>query len=145
MGLRTHGMTGTPTWRIWQGMIHRCHKTYDASYGYYGGRGIRVCKEWHVFTNFHEWAMENGYKEGLSIERVNNNKGYNPKNCIWIPRNHQTKNTRVSLNYKGETSREASWRLGHTGSLVWMRVKMLGWDIERAFTTPSQSKKIKRK
>lgn len=66
--MKTHGLSNTKIYRIYLSMINRCYKKYDEFYSDYGGRGISVCQEWlDDFMNFYNWAMANGYKNGLSI------------------------------------------------------------------------------
>ncbi len=77
---------------VWQGMNARCNNPNHRGYMRYGGRGIRVCPEWSDYAVFRTWALANGYRKGLSIERKNNNSGYSPKNCTWIPLAAQSKN-----------------------------------------------------
>jgi hypothetical protein len=89
-----HGYCGTPTYRIWQGMIRRCEKPYDAGYKYYGGRGITVCKRWHAFKNFLKDMGER--PPGQSLERKNNDKGYMPSNCRWATPAEQAANRRFT-------------------------------------------------
>lgn len=69
---------------IWQGMLNRCRRKKDVCYKAYGGRGISVCDEWHQFPPFCEWAMENGYTDELTIDRINVDGNYEPSNCQWI-------------------------------------------------------------
>lgn len=130
----SHGGVGTRLYGIWEKMKGRCHPVHgDKNYGL---RGISVCKQWKSFACFREWALENGYKETLSIERVDVNGNYCPENCTWIPLNEQARNTRLSVKYNGETASEASRRLGGKFSnLVYLRMKR-GWSKEKAFTTP---------
>lgn len=80
-------------------MISRCDNTKDHAYDDYGGRGIKVCDEWHDIRKFCEWADKNGFKGGrnLSIERIDVNGNYCPENCCWIPRNKQQRNRRCSI------------------------------------------------
>jgi len=69
---------------IWTGMRRRCNNPNDKSYPSYGGNGIKVCPEWdNNYMNFKEWALNNGYITGLSIDRLDNSKGYSPDNCRW--------------------------------------------------------------
>jgi hypothetical protein len=89
-----HGMKGTRLYRIWGGMLIRCENKNRADYKYYGGRGISVCKEWHDFKNFSEWALHNGYSHDLTIDRKDVNGNYCPDNCKWSTRKEQNGNMR---------------------------------------------------
>jgi len=73
--------------------MYRCYKKENKQYKNYGGRGIKVCKEWHDFIKFIEWAKDK-WKQGLQIDRINNNKGYCPENCRFVHRTINTRNTR---------------------------------------------------
>lgn len=105
---RFRGLSDTRIYRIWKGMIARCHNPNCDSYSDYGGRGIVVCDEWQGtqgFFNFLSWALNNGYSDALSIDRVNNNDGYNPANCRWATWVQQANNRRKpkkAVNQYGE-------------------------------------------
>lgn len=94
---KTHGLSKTKLYFIWCSMKRRCEKPKDKAYCNYGGRGIKVCKEWHDYSEFHKWAMDNGYKQGLSIDRINNDGNYEPNNCRWVDRKTQNNNTRANI------------------------------------------------
>ena len=90
-----HGASKTRLYRIWCGMKQRCCDVNHKSYGQYGGRGIAICTEWlHDFGAFQEWAYSHGYREYLSIDRVDNDKGYCPDNCRWVTYSIQNANRR---------------------------------------------------
>lgn len=94
---KTHGMTNTRIYSIWSGMKNRCQNMRKQGYEMYGGRGIVVCDEWngkHGFENFYEWSMKHGYSEELTIDRIDNDKGYSPDNCRWVTMEIQNKNKR---------------------------------------------------
>lgn len=89
----THNMTHTRLYRIYKGMIGRCYYKSSQRYNAYGGRGITVCDEWkNDKTKFFDWALKNGYREDLTIERIDVNGNYEPSNCCWIPMSEQYKN-----------------------------------------------------
>lgn len=80
-----HGGCGTRLYIIWRNMQDRCYNPKNKEYHRYGGRGINICPEWQTsFAVFREWALENGYQENLTIDRINNDLGYFPSNCQWL-------------------------------------------------------------
>ena len=91
----THGLRKTRLYRIWANMKDRCLNSNAPGYLYYGGRGITICDEWkNDFLQFYDWAMANGYADDLSIDRIDNDKGYNPDNCRWATHSEQMRNRR---------------------------------------------------
>lgn len=90
-----HNFSNTKLYKVWQGMKTRCYNPKFIYYRNYGGRGITICDEWlNNFKNFYNWAINNGYKEGLTIDRINNDGIYEPSNCRWITRAEQNRNQR---------------------------------------------------
>lgn len=91
----THGLSRHRLYRVWSVMLDRCQNKNNKGYENYGGRGIKVCDRWKTdFVSFYNWAIDNGYKEGLSIDRINNDLGYSPDNCRWATKKVQSRNTR---------------------------------------------------
>ncbi len=89
-----HGGYKTKLYHVWVQMRSRCRSPKDKNYPYYGGRGISVCDEWQDFRSFQEWALSNGYREGLTIDRIDNDGDYKPTNCRWVTMAVQAKNKR---------------------------------------------------
>lgn len=95
----THGMTGSRLLGCYKAMMSRCYREKDIHYNAYGGRGITVCDEWNGHSDaFVEWALNNGYSDDLTLERINVNGNYEPSNCTWIPMSEQYKNKQSNCN-----------------------------------------------
>ena len=112
---KIHGMTNTKLYGVWNGMINRCENPNTKAYKDYGKKGISVCEEWHNSSNFFEWAIKNGYKEGLQIDRINTQGNYCAENCRWVDRiqNANNKTNNKYIEYNGETVIVS--RTGYTG------------------------------
>ena len=128
-------------------MRARCENKKDISYHRYGAKGIEVCEEWKEDkTKFFAWAFENGYKDHLTLDRIDGTKGYSPENCRWVTVKDQA-NNRVNNRYLeafGKRKTLAQWA-DYTGidlSTIWSRLKR-GWDIDRTLTEPVQKQRRK--
>ena len=109
---KTHGESKSRLYKIWRSMKYRCNNPASKDFRNYGGRGISVCVAWQSdFAAFREWALANGYKEGLSIDRIDVNGNYTPENCRWISSFAQHSNTRSNIyaEINGERHTVAEW------------------------------------
>lgn len=107
-----HGKYHTRLYRIYSNMKKRCYNSNMINYKNYGGRGIKVCNEWlDNFMTFYDWAMDNGYRDDLTIDRIDINGNYEPANCRWLTYKQQANNRRnnVYLTYDGKTQTMKEW------------------------------------
>lgn len=95
-----HGKTNSRLFRIWCGMKNRCYRTNEINYKNYGAKGIVVCSEWFDFEAFYNWSMKNGYRDDLTIDRIDNDGNYEPSNCRWGDVKTQARNTTRNVNLK---------------------------------------------
>lgn len=120
---------------VWQNMKRRCYETTNKRYKNYGGRGIKVCDKWlHNYIDFRNWAIGNGYKDGLTIDRINVDGNYEPSNCRWVTLKDQQNNTTRNriLEYKGLKMSMAQFadKYNISYSKFNKRIQM-GWNIEK--------------
>lgn len=135
-----HGLSKTRLHRIWHSMYCRCYYPSTNQYKNYGGKGIKVCEEWkHIegFINFYNWAINNGYEENLTLDRIDNNKDYCPSNCRWkTPKeqsNHRTNN--VYYTFDGETKTSKQWcEIYNISQTTLLDRLKRGWSLEQALT-----------
>lgn len=137
---------------IHSGMKRRCYCPKYRYFKNYGGRGITVCDEWldteriniahrvnptKGFLAFKEWALSNDYADNLTLDRIDNNKGYSPENCRWVTPKVQNNNRRnnIVIQYKGETKTLHQWcdTLNLVYSKIFQRLYRLHWSVEEAF------------
>lgn len=132
----------TAEYKIWRGMLGRCLNKTNPAWMDYGGRGIGVCDRWRSFENF--LADMGRRPDGLSLDRIDNNKGYSPDNCRWATRKEQARNRRSSamIEYKGECRALVEWAeiTGISVSAITQRLRA-GWDVEMALTVPQRHRR----
>ena len=125
---------------IWCNMKSRCFRKTASSYNIYGARGISVCDDWrNEFLAFYEWAIANGYKPGLTIDRIDCNGNYEPSNCRWATMTEQANNKRknVLITHNGETHTIAEWSRLTGINRTTIRIRLInGWDDEMLFSKP---------
>ncbi len=100
-----------PWYNNYRCMMSRCYREKDASYKYYGGRGIKVCEEWHHIINFEAWVKQHPYFSGATLDRIDSNGDYSPGNCRWATMFEQDKNRRNSIliEWNGEIHNITEW------------------------------------
>lgn len=144
-----HGLYKHKLYHIYHSMKQRCCNPQCSQYEGYGKRGVTICDEWlgdNGFINFYTWSIENGYEDGLSIDRIDNDGIYSPDNCRWADNTVQLNNTRHNrwVTYNGESHTYAEWeRILNNGvkqTDISVRINKLGWSVEKAFFTPIQAK-----
>jgi len=126
-----HGKHGTKLYQVWRGMFERCYNAKGRDYKNWGGRGITMCSEWQDFKVFQSWAISNGYRESLQLDRINNNGNYSPHNCRWANPKEQAynkRNTRL-ITIDNVTKTIAGWAevTGLKNTTIVGRIKM-GWS-----------------
>ncbi|AIY72807.1 TPA: hypothetical protein ACLQU7_005228 [Bacillus tropicus] len=142
----THGFGKTKLYSVYSAMVGRCNNHKDKSFKNYGGRGIQVTKEWlNDFMAFREWALQNGYKEGLSIDRIDVEKDYSPDNCRWVTRDVQNNNKRnnILISYKGKEQSLKQWcqELNLNYSAIYTRIKRGNYSPIEALEKPMRNRK----
>lgn len=139
----THNMTGTKFYGVWNSMVMRCHNPESLSYKRYGAKGINVCNRWRKFENFY-CDMFPSYKEGLTIDRIDNSKGYSPENCRWVDMkvqcNNKTSNHTIIYENKEYTLSQASEKFSISYHTLKRRIYN-GWSVKKAIETPVKRRK----
>lgn len=130
---KKHGKRHTKLYKVYHSIKDRCYNNNDKNYPNYGKRGILMCDEWlSDFMNFYNWAMKNGYKEGLTIDRIDNDKGYSPYNCRWVDRkiqaNNRRSNTYLTCNGKTQTITQWADELHINRATISMRKRKYGYS-----------------
>lgn len=148
-----HGMSDTRLYRCYHGMITRCYNPHNENERkHYYDRGITVCDEWlNDNKTFFDWALANGYADNLTIDRIDNDKGYSPENCRWISHYKQqlNKSGTIRVNYKGKTQSIPEWikelNLQVSRKTINSRLIDLGWNVEDAFFSKDHTRACKEK
>lgn len=132
-----HGRCGSPEYVVWQGMTQRCTNPNDSKYADYGGRGITICERWRDFANFFA-DMGERPSPRHTLERKNNNSGYEPGNCCWATRKQQLRNRRNNhrVTFRGETLCLVEWAERTGININTLRKRLRKWPAERALATP---------
>ncbi len=135
-----HRSSHTKLYNIWRGIKDRCFNLNSKNYKYYGSRNITICEEWkNDFLKFKEWAENNGYKDDLTIERIDVNGNYCPENCKWATRkeqNNNKQNTKILTAFQ-ETKSMLDWSKDYRCKVTYKVLKeriYKKWNIEQAIT-----------
>lgn len=136
-----HGMSRTTTYRAFYNMLHRCYRKSHKNYDFYGGRGIKVCDRW--VSSFDNFFADMGEKpDGMTLDRIDNDKDYSQDNCRWANSKEQSRNTsrNVNLNLNGKIQCREDWsnELGIPSNTIKSRINKLGWSVIKSMTTPVQ-------
>lgn len=150
----THGMKDSRIYNIYLGMIDRCYNNKNPVYKRYGLRGIKVCDEWNSlvvgtsngFINFYKWASSNGYKNNLTIDRIDNNNNYCPENCRWATVYEQSRNTCRNryITINNNTKVLSDWLkddICKCSKFTFYNRINAGWNEVEAITTPTRRTK----
>jgi hypothetical protein len=137
----THGLSNTKLYNKFRGMIQRCYDPDFWMYPWYGGRGIIVCDEWkNDIKKFYNWANRNGYKDGLQIDRIDNDGNYEPSNCRFVTLNENMNNTSKTIflyfNDERISLQHASKKYNIDATVLYQRIKKLKWSTRKALITP---------
>jgi hypothetical protein len=135
--IKKHGCSRKPVYNIWKGMFQRCENPKEKAYKNYGGRGITVCDEWRDFNVF---LADMGFPaKGLSLDRIDNSRGYSRDNCRWATDGQQLNNKRnnVRLKFNGETRTLSEWAryLNVSRDSIHGRISR-GWSVEKTLSAP---------
>lgn len=134
-----HGDRGTRLYRIWNGILVRCKPKFASRSSAYSAKGIKVCEEWKDYKTFKEWALKNGYRDDLTIDRIDVNGDYEPSNCRFATQKEQQNNRSNNhiLTFNGKSRTIAQWadEVGINARAIFKRLKR-GWSVEDALTVP---------
>lgn len=128
-----------PEYKVWSSMIQRCTNPNATGYQWYGARGVKVCERWRVFANFYKDMGER--PKGMTVDRIDSGKGYEPSNCRWATQKQQQNNKTINLLFTafGKTQTLAQWadEIKVPYPTLYNRMKK-AWDVELALSQPSR-------
>lgn len=135
-----HNQSGKRLYTIWECMHNRCYNKNSDSYKYYGLKGIGICDEWlNNKSKFFEWSLSHGYKDNLSIDRIDNSKDYSPSNCRWATITEQNNNRSCNrlITFNGKTQSLSQWsrEVNINRRTLHDRLFKFNWSVEKALTT----------
>lgn len=133
-----HGMRNHPAYDTYNGMMARCYNTNKKSYHHYGGRGIKVCDEWHDIHKFLNWCDNNGFGKGNQLDRIDNEKGYSPDNCRFVTPTVNLRNTRRNIMIDGVALREYLDSLGDEHDIGFPTLRYRYYTIKKEGLEPSE-------
>lgn len=129
----------TKLYKVWAAVKQRCTNPKNKAYKNYGGRGIKLCDEWLEYESFEKWAFENGYAEGLQLDRIDNNGSYSPDNCRFVStlENSHNKRNNVWITIDGKTALAVDWakEVGVDVEVIRKRLRK-GWTPKEAVFAP---------
>jgi hypothetical protein len=132
--MATHGKTGTPTFKSWEGMRQRCNNPKNADYKNYGGRGVSVCSRWYSFENF---LKDMGVRpKGKTLDRIDLHGNYEPNNCRWATPYEQANNQRTNIKHNGKTVAQWCVLTGVKPGTAYARIRR-GWAVSDAVRSGS--------
>lgn len=135
-----HGSCRSRLYKEWSSMKDRCRGYTPRDKRNYKDRGITFCDEWIEFEPFRDWALANGYRDDLTLDRIDVNGNYGPSNCRWVTQKEQQNNKRnnniISFNGKSQTLTQWARELGIKPKTLSQRINGMHWSIEKALTTP---------
>lgn len=137
--MRRHGMSHTRLHNIWLTMRQRCEKPRCNGYYKYGAKGIKVCEAWSSFESFRDWAMEHGYRDDFTIDRIDPKGNYEPSNCRWATQKEQQNNrlNNIRIEHQGVTHTIYEWSIlsNLPRRIIYDRYRR-NWKTERIFGQP---------
>lgn len=141
--MEKHLMCNTRIYQIWAGIKKRTTHTSCKDSKYYVKKGVDICEAWNEFEVFYQWAIENGYDDNLTIDRIDGSRGYSPENCRWVTQKVQCNNKSNNhfIEFQGEKRTVSQWaeKLGIKKCTLLSRIRK-GWSVEKVITTPVKKK-----